>query len=1188
MDVDLLVEEFEAAWATGVRPSIQEFVRRSDGDHRSEVVCALVRVDLHWQWSQFASNPTRATDTTETLKSEHFPPNNHLLRPPRIEDYLDEFPLLCDCDEFPYDLLGDELLARLSAYDNPSTSELSTRFPNADQDRLRHVFSSMQEYYHEHSVGHDPVGSHSSLIGDRFIVRSQIGSGGMGRVYLALEKRLDRLVAIKIPLFDLRADTVALERLRREGRAAGGICHPNVVSVYEVIEAKNECAIVSEYIDGPSLKEWLRSAKTPIAPRVAARLLLKIARGVQAAHDRGVVHRDLKPSNILLELVDVHRNSPPNDDETTVSVDETVLRPRITDFGLAHFYDSDSTLTGTGAMLGTAGYMSPEHINGKPAGRHSDVFALGVILHETLAGEPPFAADTYALSIDLVLHHDPPPVHKLRRDVPRNLGAICERALQKEPQHRYASAGAFADDLHRFLSHEPVAARPIGPAGRAMRWCVRNRLAATLACVICVALIGSLWQNHQLGNAIAQVESERIATRESRIHGIMNAIRNAETRNVPVLIAELSPHLEMAVTTLANQFDASESETEKVNVAMSLVSHDPVYVKYLADRLLDLPPSDVSAACDILTPFKSDLALRYWEILEHTTNDGALRAGPRGSARILSAASALAAFDPDSEKWNRESIASIVAFHLLNENPLHSAAWIQLLEPIAPFLNDPLVAVFRNWDGTHSQVEVRMATTILGYFCRDTPNMLLDLILDANPSQFTAFFETCQVFPETAQSHLRRSLLALQQEPLAFDDTITARRHANATIALLRLGDVDVAMQSLKLEPNPTVRTRIIHQVSALNVPPSIFIDRLSSEKDVAIRRAMILCLGELADRITDNEKQQMQATLLSMYETDPDCGVHGACFWALQQLKSDSTIRDRLVQIDNRLETGKPEGLRNWYRTRHDGHTFAIIKGPVEFEIGSSPDTDHFRDRDEDPRWKRIDRTFAIGTAEVSMKQFQPFVETAPPTIHKPFHYAGYTPADDLPQISVNWYVAANFCNWLSEMEGIPKEQWCYPDLIAAGMQMPEDYLSRTGYRLPTECEWEFACRAGSTTTRHFGQDLVFFDRYAWHIDSARDRPHPVARLKPNDHGLFDLYGNAMEWCQSGAEVSLPDQLDDVESHFLVTDKDIDSRVLRGGSFATNSRYTRTAYRQAFSTVAAGVELGIRVARTMPPDRLP
>jgi WD40 repeat protein len=329
-------------------------------------------------------------------------------------------------------------------------------------------------------------------VGHFWLIR-RLGSGGYGIVYLAEDQRLGRQVALKVPRPELLGSAVVRRRFLREARAAAGLDHPNLVPLYEAGEAGPYCYIASAYCEGPTLATWLRGRAEPIPPAGAAQLIATLADAVQHAHERGVLHRDIKPANVLLARNGEESSSP-------VSPDPCSLLPKLTDFGLAKLSESwpERTLLGggegdeatrTGTVMGTPQYMAPEQAQGRTAeiGAATDTYALGAMLYEVLVGQPPFRGGTDLDTLRLVLHEEPEAPARLRRDVPRDLEAICLRCLEKEPRRRYPSARALAEDLRRFLSGTPTLARPLTPWGRCARWARRRPAVAALLAVSLLA-----------------------------------------------------------------------------------------------------------------------------------------------------------------------------------------------------------------------------------------------------------------------------------------------------------------------------------------------------------------------------------------------------------------------------------------------------------------------------------------------------------------------------------------------------------------------------------------------------------------------------------------------------------------------------------------------------------------------------
>jgi formylglycine-generating enzyme required for sulfatase activity len=279
------------------------------------------------------------------------------------------------------------------------------------------------------------------------------------------------------------------------------------------------------------------------------------------------------------------------------------------------------------------------------------------------------------------------------------------------------------------------------------------------------------------------------------------------------------------------------------------------------------------------------------------------------------------------------------------------------------------------------------------------------------------------------------------------------------------------------------------------------------------------------------------------------------------------------------------------------------VIPGPAEFWMGSPPKevgrAGGPEGNDERLHKKRIMHSFAIAAREVTVEQFRCFRKN-----HN--HFKDYSPTPDCPGNSVSWYDAAAYCNWLSYGEGIPEKQWCYepkkckdvrdwsPEAYGEGMRLKEKYLSLKGYRLPSEAEWEYACRAGALTSRYYGETEELLGKYAWYTMSAKlqgmlpgspDRPGVRGNcLKPNDFGLFDMLGNALEWCQDSF-TSYPPGTEGNPSEDREDKEDITNtlpRVMRGGSFHLPMSSLRSASRTRFvpsNPINCG---GFRVTRTL------
>ena len=341
---------------------------------------------------------------------------------------------------------------------------------------------------------------------------------------------------------------------------------------------------------------------------------------------------------------------------------------------------------------------------------------------------------------------------------------------------------------------------------------------------------------------------------------------------------------------------------------------------------------------------------------------------------------------------------------------------------------------------------------------------------------------------------------------------------------------------------------------------------------------------------------------VLDLYQ-DPDPGVHGAAEWLLRQWKQQDKLKEideqwgqqreqRQQRIKEELARDKDRARPKWYVTGH-GQTMVVVPGPVDFWMGS-PSTEAGRYPRETLHRQRIGRTFAIAAKSVTVEQFRRYL-MANAEIQKEFDAGGeaamilqkYNPERDCPISGVSWYMAAAYCNWLSEQEGLSEKEWCYlpnPDgKYGEGMKLAPAYLQRTGYRMPTEAEWEYACRSGATTSRYYGESEELLPKYAWHQRNAAARSRPVGSLKPNDLGLFDMHGNVWSWCQvrfkdyatGNGDTAIEDK-DDALTIFRG-----ERRVVRGGSFTYLAVTVRSANRGGDVPAYHHNSVGFRAART-------
>ena len=382
-----------------------------------------------------------------------------------------------------------------------------------------------------------------------YALLGELGRGGMGAVYKARHEKLKRVVALKMIAVDPEANPQFLARFQAEAEAVARLHHPNIVQIYEVGDQGGWPFLALEFVTGGTLKKRLEGRPQPM--RAAAQLVQLLARAVHAAHMRGIVHRDLKPANILLQSSTMADD---REGETGDSLSAAQLYgvPKVNDFGLAKRIDDDSELVRIDAVLGTPLYMAPEQAEGhfEEVGAAADIYSLGVILYEMLTGRPPFVSESTADVIRRVVTEAPPPPHRLRRNLHRDLEAVCLRCLEKDPRKRYRSALALADDLERFFGGEPVRARPPAAPGRLWSWALRNPVPSTLLLTVSAVLLFGQYSLHKLANEMVESTAKESAAQQTELLKAVNSFYTevaSRARSAGVTVTHKYPDVEKSI-----------------------------------------------------------------------------------------------------------------------------------------------------------------------------------------------------------------------------------------------------------------------------------------------------------------------------------------------------------------------------------------------------------------------------------------------------------------------------------------------------------------------------------------------------------------------------------------------------------------------------------------------------------------
>jgi serine/threonine protein kinase/formylglycine-generating enzyme required for sulfatase activity len=673
----------------------------------------------------------------------------------------------------------------------------------------------------------------------------------------------------------------------------------------------------------------------------------------------------------------------------------------------------------------------------------------------------------------------------------------------------------------------------------------------------------------------------------------VRALKAAPTAGVPRILEDLSSYRRWADPLLRKMAEESSQESkERLHACLGLLPVEPKRMPYLYDQMLVARADEFPVICEALgKKHAQELVPTLWALLETE----------RDPERRFRAALALATYDPHDPRWGQ--LSAEVAEKLMTENPADLVKWTPLLTPIRFHLETTLGHIFQNPNRTESERTQALTLIVTNVNISKPAQPLFELYVNADRRQSELLLRYILADREAAIPLNEE----LDQRPLPKasekDKDRLAQRQAYAAVVLLRL-DQDLEsypanerfralVRVNRLWPlfqhgaDARLRSFLIHSLGRAGLDPVWLIRQYEKAvPEVSARRALLLGLGEFANlRLPAQERKSLATDLLKTYGDDPDPGIHSAIDWLLRLPQWGYS--EQLRKVDQEL-AGQAPGKRGWYVTKRQGHTLAVIRGPVEFQLGS---TIHEPDRqpDESLHRQRIPRSFDLATKEVTVRQFQEFLQANPSIAHDWAVTQKYNQNPDGPMVGITWFEAAQYCRWLSEQERIPEGQQCYPPIaeIQAGMSMPADYLGRTGYRLPTEAEWECACRAGAVTSRSYGVAEELLGHYACYARNSNGRALPVGSKKPNDYGLFDLHGNAWEWCEDAVGPYPADRggpaLEDREDPRPITAWQ--SRVLRGGSFASCAADIRSAARSGLlpQVRLPDFAAGLRIARTCP-----
>ena len=1031
---------------------------------------------------------------------------------------------------FLTELLPLELEYRFARGDEISCEEVLARFP-------LHRLTVARTICLDETI-RDRMRPAITQVGDYWLLYP-VGQGSYGVVYRAYDAILDRFVAVKKANRQVIEDKTLYRQFLREGRNVGRLQHQGIVSVFGVAETADGPYIVSEFVEGGSLTEFIKTGPRPDDRSVAA-LVADVAEAVDAAHQAGVIHRDLKPANIMLERRGV----------TCIPVAPWALaetRPRILDFGLARCQDREMTAISSSATVGTIAYMAPEQARRQLVDARSDIYSVGVVLYELLTGERLYAGDSYTQIMNDLLGQSDTKWQSLPAIANHDLRAICSKCLAPIPSWRYQSAADLATDLRSWLAGKPIRARNVSRLEVAYLWCLRNKaLAAALCCAAALA--------------IAALISSGVSGRRSELLALRDAVSRLTESEEEAFLVEAARFRELYLRypVLAESFfrHPDAGEPNLLRLITSAFPVRPIDPAILTRDLATCPAGEVALHVRLLVAQGFSDFEPIWAALEQNLDDP--------EYNILPLTALLAAGDAENPRWTDLApriVSDLSGIHDLPTMDVWGAQLVPILAHLTPHVEqafagrqdlrqvpaEPQPALFelaaratatdfarltRLWELAAYTEERR----VLAEQTKKIPGM-------------TEFLSTAVRDGMTRANTWREEIEASLDERDTIQQFVDLSAHqltvTRRILGLLILDSTDgEAWQAFRHErKDPTLQSYLVIEGNCL--PPQVVAERLMDALDADTRYTLLLLMGTYDD-LPKSLQTQLSEWLEAIYRTDPDPGIHAASGWVLRRHGYDVRALDaELAQTHSTIVSE-----RRWFYNPL-GQCMAIVpESELRFvmgKIGSHP-----------PNGMRLSRevairnAFAIAMMPLSEQEFE--IASSGDRPERQTYERGcklFTPA-----------VSADFFRGLNAASGLPNP---YEGTRDGNVRID---LSVPGYRLSSSSEWECAARAGTVSDRYYGL-LTYRQKrvgpFGQNVAESLEGPSDIGRSIPNRWGLFGLFDAGPELTVTSTELIAPNNetLDLVSYTVSANDLSIKVRGRCNNLFHENSSSGQVEIRQ-------------------------